>query len=73
MKGGTLKNINGVIDWSLMTTLGTKTAEGLGSNVELLDLDPDEVQGLDTLVMSQTNYIERFTGQSKNISKLNSN
>ena len=56
-----------------MTTLGTKTAEGLGSNVELLDLDPDEVQGLDTLVMSQTNYIERFTGQSKNISKLNLN
>ena len=68
-----LRNINEVIDWSLMTTLGTKTAEGLGSNVELLDLDPDEVQGLDTLVMSQTNYIERFTGQSKNISKLNLN
>ena len=47
-----------------MTTLGTKTAEGLGSNVELPDLDPDEVQG-SILVISQTNFIERFTGQFK--------
>ena len=57
-----LRNINGVIDGSLMSTLGTKTAEGLGSNVELLDLDPGEVQG-STIVTSQPNYIERFTGQ----------
>ena len=60
-----MENINGPIDWLLMTTLGTKTAEDLGSNVEILNLDPDEVQGLATLVMSQTNFIERFTGQSK--------
>ena len=59
-----LKNINEVIDGSLMTTLGTKTAEGLGSNVELPDLDHDEVQG-SILVISQTNFIERFTGQFK--------
>ena len=45
-----------------MGTLGTKTAVGLESNVEFLELVPDEAQ-VDILVMSQTNSIERYTGQ----------